>query len=634
VEFRILGPLEVLEEGQRLPLARQKERLVLAVLLLHANELVSRERLIDDLWGVAPPPTARQAVNNYVSQLRKALSRAGADPIATASGGYRLQVELEDLDAGRMQLLLAGARECVSTGELDSAADQFRAALSLWRGPTLAGLQLESLGGQEVAQLDELRLGAVMDRIDCDLALGRHEQVLGELSLLVREHPLRERLCALQMLALYRSDRQADALDAYAEARRTLVDDLGIDPSEGLQRLQQAILRHDPSLATPEGTAAVNGFPASARDSAERHAPRRRSRPRRWQLALTVLLILAASATAAAILFTAAAGRPHVMPNSLVRLDPRNGKPTLVVPVGIEPGPIAITPTAIWTSNYGDNTVSRYDLRTHHVEARAGFPAQPFDTVVDGDGNAWTTSSYEDNVPPQNAFLTRLEAGAGGTSSGTLYPSQARTIDLPLPMAGYETLGGGYLWVIVGGHGPLPGDDSVALVDLSTHDVAAVKRLHESATAIAFGYGAAWVGTYGPDSEVQAIRAGDTKPTKVVLRSSADWGPTWIAAGEGAVWAIAGYTLFEIDPQTLQIVRSINLTAEQPGVVAAGAGAVWTTGGIGGLGNGVTKIDPRTGRIIRTTPLGNPTRVTCAIAATRSAVWVTLGNTACDTIGK
>src|SRR5262249_56413121 len=115
------------------------------------------------------------------------------------------------------------------------------------------------------AQLDELRLAALMDRIDCDLALGRHEQVLGELSLLVREHPLRERLRAQQMLALYRAERQAEALDAYAEARRTLVDDLGIDPSEALQRLHQAILRHDPSLETPEGNPAVNGLPASAR---------------------------------------------------------------------------------------------------------------------------------------------------------------------------------------------------------------------------------------------------------------------------------------------------------------------------------------------------------------------------------
>src|SRR5438874_4054944 len=264
MEFRILGPLEVVEDGETVALGTLKERLVLGVLLLHANEFVSRERLIDDLWGEAPPPTARKAVNVYISKLRKALSRDGDDPIATASGGYWLRVDPDAVDGSRVQLLLASAREDVSRGELESAAERFQEALSLWRGPTLAGLQLESRGRDEVAQLDELRLAALMERIDCDIALARHEQALGELNVLVREHPLRERLRAQQMLALYRADRQAEALDAYAEARRTLVDDLGIEPSEALQRLQQAILRHDPALETPTGTAAVNGLEPSA----------------------------------------------------------------------------------------------------------------------------------------------------------------------------------------------------------------------------------------------------------------------------------------------------------------------------------------------------------------------------------
>src|SRR5947209_3490283 len=288
MEFRILGPLEVLDEGKPVALGTLKERLVLAVLLLHANEFVSRERLIDDLWGEAPPPTARKAVNVYISKLRRMLTREGDDPIATASGGYRLRLEPEQLDAAVMEQVVAEARGSVSNGELESAAERFGEALSLWRGPTLAGLQLESRGRDEVARLDEARVAALMDRIDCDLALGRQEQVLGELNVLVREHPLRERLRAQQMLALYRADRQADALAAYAEARRTLVDDLGIEPSEALQRLQQAILRHDPSLETPEGTAAVNGLSPIAIESAPTAEPgdatSRRFRPRRWQI--------------------------------------------------------------------------------------------------------------------------------------------------------------------------------------------------------------------------------------------------------------------------------------------------------------------------------------------------------------
>ena len=657
VEYRVLGPLEVLDEQGPVALGRVKQRLVLAVLLLHANEVVSRDRLIDELWGEASPPTAKKAVNVYVSQLRKTLTRDGADPIQTVSGGYRLSIDADRLDATRAQELLAHARESASAGEPNAASELFRQALALWRGRTLAGLELEAAGRHEIEQLEETRMAALMDRIDCDLAVGRHEQLIGELNGLVAEHPLRERLRAQQMLALYRADRQAEALDAYQQARQTLVNELGIEPSEALQRLQRGILAHDPALEIPTGVGGRNGTtprsePAvtAPEQTPPPAAPGSRFRARRRHIILAATVAALALAGGLTALTTGASGHravsPRVVANSLVRLDPRTGKPTLVVPVGVEPNRIAITPTAVWTSNYGDNTVSRYDLRTHAVEARAGFSGQPYDVAVDGDGNAWITSSHEDNVSGQNAFLTRLEAGTGGTSPGTLYPSHTQTIDLPLPMAGYEALGGGYLWVIVGGHGRLPGDDRLALIDLRTNQVASVKNLHDSATYITFGYGSAWVGTYTPggNSWLEAIRAGDSKPTKIVLQNNVGWGPTWISVGEGAVWLLTNQgsaqrpVLFEIDPQTLQVVHRLDLTAEQDGAVAAGAGAVWTTGGIGGgnnrLADGVTKIDPRTDRIIKTFPLGNQTRNTCGIAATPSAVWVTLGNTSCDTIGQ
>ena len=254
MEYRILGPLEVVDEGEPVPLGRLKERLVLAVLLLHANEFVSRERLIDELWGEAPPPTAKKAVNVYVSQLRKALARNGHDPITTADGGYRLGVDDDELDASRLRQLLADGPRARGRGRarrrLPSSCARRSASGAARPSP---GLLLESHGRDEIAQLDELRLTALMDRIDCDLALGRHEEVLGELQVLVGEHPLRERLRAQQMLALYRADRQAEALEAYQQARQTLVEELGIEPSPALQRLQQGILRHDPSLETPGG---------------------------------------------------------------------------------------------------------------------------------------------------------------------------------------------------------------------------------------------------------------------------------------------------------------------------------------------------------------------------------------------
>jgi DNA-binding SARP family transcriptional activator len=313
VEYRVLGPLEVVDGDGPVALGRLKERLVLAVLLLHANEVVSRDRLIDELWGEAAPPTAKKAVNVYVSQLRKTLTRNGADPIETATGGYRLSVDTDQLDVTRMQQLLTGARESASAGELDTASGLFRQALALWRGRTLAGLELESVGRHEIEQLEELRLAALMDRIDYDLALGRHEQLIGELNRLVGEHPLRERLRAQQMLALYRADRQAEALDAYQQARQTLVDDLGIEPSEALQRLQCGILAHDPALEIPTGVGARNGStPPAARS---------RFQPRRRHIVLAAAVAALALAGGLAAFATRASGHPpQVEANSLVRL--------------------------------------------------------------------------------------------------------------------------------------------------------------------------------------------------------------------------------------------------------------------------------------------------------------------------
>jgi DNA-binding SARP family transcriptional activator len=253
VEFRILGPLQVLDGGRELPLRSPKERDLLAVLLLHAGTVVSRDRLVEELWGESPPPTAAKALNVHVSQLRKTLARNGHDPVATRPPGYALEVDPECVDAARFERLAAEARERAATGDVESARALLREALELWRGRALDGIELESAARNEAGRLEELRLAAQMDRIDCDLALGRHDQVIGELEALVAEQPLRERLRSQLMLALYRSGRQADALHCYREAWETLVAELGIEPSLPLQRLQKAILNHDPSLEAPTG---------------------------------------------------------------------------------------------------------------------------------------------------------------------------------------------------------------------------------------------------------------------------------------------------------------------------------------------------------------------------------------------
>jgi DNA-binding SARP family transcriptional activator len=247
MEFRLLGPLEVSEHDRPLALGGARQRALLAVLLLQANELVSRDRLIDQLWGGSPPLTAAKTIQVYVSRLRKKL---GGGRLSTRPPGYILHVEAGELDVSRFEQLAAEARRSPP----DRAADKLREALALWHGPALADLAYEPFAQVEIARLEEMRLAAFEERIQADLALGRHSELVGELEALVAHAPLRERLRGQLMLALYRSGRQAEALEAFHAARRELQEELGLEPSEELRRLQEAILRQDPSLEHAKGS--------------------------------------------------------------------------------------------------------------------------------------------------------------------------------------------------------------------------------------------------------------------------------------------------------------------------------------------------------------------------------------------
>lgn len=246
MQFALLGPLEVRDDGRTVEIARGKPRALLALLLLSAGRVVPVERLIDELWGDAPPATAATALHVYVSGLRKAL---GEGTIVTHEAGYSINAGPGSVDVQRFEELRAEARDAAP----EQAASLLAEALAIWRGPALADVPLPS----EAARLEELRLGATEERIDAELELGAHEQLVPELEGLVREHPFHERLRRQLMLALYRAGRQADALAVFADARRTFVDTLGVDPSPMLQELQHAILRQDVSLAPPTDRTAV-----------------------------------------------------------------------------------------------------------------------------------------------------------------------------------------------------------------------------------------------------------------------------------------------------------------------------------------------------------------------------------------
>ena len=263
IQFGLLGPLEARLGGRALPLGGSKQRGVLALLLLRANEVVSSDRLIDELWGAKPPTTAATALQVHVSQLRKAL-QAGAEALLTRAPGYVLAIVPDQLDLRRFERLVAEGERALADGDPASASASLRSALALWRGPPLADLAFEPFAQAPVARLEELRLVVIEARIEADLALGHHSELATELEALVAEHPLRERLRGQLMVALYRGGRQADALAAYRDARTTFVEELGIEPGDNLRRLERLILRQDRTLelvAAPERSVLV--LPAS-----------------------------------------------------------------------------------------------------------------------------------------------------------------------------------------------------------------------------------------------------------------------------------------------------------------------------------------------------------------------------------
>ncbi len=263
LEFRILGPLEVVGDEGPIRLGGPKQRATLAILLLNVNRVVSVERLADDLYAGAAPVTAVTQVQRQISELRKVLGDASG--IETRAPGYVIRLAPDQLDLKRFERRTQEANQALAEGDARAAAGLLADALELWHGAPLADLVYEPFAQISIERLEEIRLAALEQRIDAELALGGHAQLIGELEELVAEHPLRERLRGQLMLALYRSGRQADALDVYRATRTTLVEEFGIEPTPRLHKLERAILRQDPSLDVERAT------PAATRSSKPQH---------------------------------------------------------------------------------------------------------------------------------------------------------------------------------------------------------------------------------------------------------------------------------------------------------------------------------------------------------------------------
>lgn len=252
MEFGVLGPLQVIHAGRTLLVGGPQVRTLLAVLLVHANKPVATERLIHELWGDDPPPSARNIVQVHVNNLRNVLNRHCARPatpeVLTQAPGYLLRVRQKEIDAWRFERLVEEGRTALADGPAEAASHTLREALALWRGRAFEGFASESFAQGEAARLEELRLAAIEDRIDADLAAARHVDLAGELRLLVADYPLRERFRAQLMRALYAVGRQAEALEAFRECARAFQKELAVEPGPMLQDLHRAILQQDPSL--------------------------------------------------------------------------------------------------------------------------------------------------------------------------------------------------------------------------------------------------------------------------------------------------------------------------------------------------------------------------------------------------
>ena len=378
MEFRILGPLEVVEDGRPVSIRRGKEQALLAYLLLHANEVVPSGRLIDALWDERPPPTASKILQNAVSHLRKEL---GDGRLLTRDPGYVLRVEKDELDLQRFEQLAKEGR-----GE---------DALALWRGPALLDLRDERFADDARRRLEDQRLAVLEDRIERDLAAGRHPELVAELEQLVAENPLRERLQGQLMRALYANGRQADALDVYRRARKTLSEELGLEPGPQLQELERKILNQDPELR-PD---------ARAPSRVEVAPPLTRAEPRGPALLLGAQILPRRSSRAA----TGGSGGPLLATkNSLAVVDPNRNRVVEVIPIGPRPRGVTVGREFVWTANAGEGTVTQIDPRNSRSSRRIGLGLEATD-LVEARGGVWVATGNDNNI-------VRLDARSGGES--------------------------------------------------------------------------------------------------------------------------------------------------------------------------------------------------------------------------
>jgi DNA-binding SARP family transcriptional activator len=570
MEFRLLGTLEVLDGDAPVGIGGGKRRSLLALLLLRAGEVISAERLIDELWGSRAPPTAAKSLQGYVSLLRRELAGrngSGTGVLLTRGAGYLVQIDPEDLDISRFERCVAEGRRALESGDMVMASERLQGALATWRGPALADFAYQSFAQPEIARLDELRLVALESRAEAELGRGRHAELIGDLEPLVREHPFREGLRGHLMLALYRAGRQAEALDAYRQGRAQLVSELGLEPGPALRELEARILEQSPQLAPPALATAEPPAPVSTPRVPSRARGRLRSRTLRLAV-LGAVASLSVGVYAAVFRRSDDGERPtaalDLAPNSIAAVDPASGAVRLALPLMGRPTAVAAAGSMLWATTVDSASLTEIDARTRRITRAVPLSMTPASVAVDH-GVVWVLDGRRD-------ALVAVKKGYGELSAAI---SLRR------------------------GHRPA--------------------RRSSDAMSVAVGMGSLWV-TDG-SSTLTRVDPGTRRVKAIpVGRSLRD-----VAVGAGAVWAISARTpsVMRVDPRTNAITDRVRIArageaAPSPAGIAATADAVWVLNRNTAT---VTRIDSSTRGIAAVIPIGAE-RAPNAIAAADGNVWV------------
>ena len=512
LEFRLLGPTLVLRDGQAIRLTQGRQQCVLVYLLLNRNRTVSAARLIDELWGEAPPPTAATMLHGYVSRLRRELGggAGSVDVLRTTDEGYLLEVAEDQLDSVRFEALLETGRQRLERADYAGALRALDEAIGWWRGAALADVADRRFARVDADRLEELRLAAEEERVEARLGLGAHGALLGDLQALVERNPLRERLRAQLMIALYRSDRQVEALAVYRETRRLFADEYGIEPGLRLRNLERGILQQDPEL-TPR-------FPARPDVGAGELEPGRRDRRRGfpWAFAAAAVVALGAIALVTArgdhargatdrparaapgsiavlkptgdvagsaavggdpeFLAAGRAGRvagafaASVADRSLVAVSARGSRVGRRVSLGVAPGGVAVGAGAVWVSDAGGSEVMRVDP-AYGTADRVRVPGVgPIGSLAFGAGSLWAADFGLFTRPTATDGIARIDPGTGRI--------QAR---ISVWQPGALAFGAGALWIGRSG--------AVLRLDPASNRVEGSVRLAGEVSSLALGGG-------------------------------------------------------------------------------------------------------------------------------------------------